>query len=96
LSFSFVFEGDFSSFLIKFLVACCSIKFRTTFFFPGSAFLKVFEPDDDLLSLEDLKEVFFSIENVFFPSLESDEISIFLDTPVEMVKVFFFILLVYH
>ena len=49
----------------------------------------MFEPDDDLLSLEDLKEVFFSIENVFFPSLESDEISIFLDTPVEMVKVFF-------
>ena len=43
----------------------------------------------NFLSLVDLKGVFFSIEKVFLPSREIDEISIFLDIFVEIVKVFF-------
>jgi len=60
------------------LVACCSIKFLTILFFTGSVLLKDPGADDDLLSLEDLKGGFFSIENVFFPSREIDEISKYL------------------
>ena len=95
-SFNFVFEGPFSSFLTKFFVACCSTNFLTTFFFIVVGFLKVLVAGLDLLSLVDLNEVFFSIEKVFFPSLERDERSIFLVTFVEIVNVFFFILLVFH
>tara|TARA_B110000261_G_scaffold162662_1_gene206760 strand:+ start:434 stop:793 length:360 start_codon:yes stop_codon:yes gene_type:complete len=89
-SFNFVFEAPFSSFLTKFFVACCSTNFLTTFFFIFSGFLNVAELVLVLLSLEGLKGLFFSIENVFLPSLEREEISIFLVTPVEIDKVFFF------
>jgi hypothetical protein len=72
------------------------MKFLTTFFLIGSFLLRDPGAETDLLSLEGLKEVFFSIENVFFPSREIDEISIFLETPVEIVKVFFFVILIRH
>jgi len=88
-SFNFVFEGPFSSFLTKFLVACCSTNFLTTFFFIVVGFLNVLELELDLLSLVDLNGGFFSIAKVFFPSLEREERSIFLDTFDEVVNVFF-------
>ena len=72
------------------------MNFLTTVFLAGSDFLKTPGLMFDLLSLEDLKGAFFSIEKVFFPSLESDERSIFLDGLAEIVKVFFFFLLIYH
>jgi len=76
--------------LIKFFVACCSINFLTIVFLAGSGFLKIPGLLFNLLSLEDLKGIFFSIEKVFFPSLLRVERSIFLGTFVEIVKVFFF------
>ena len=95
-SFNFDLEGALSSFLIKFFVACCSINFLTTVFFVGSGFLKVTGLVFILLSFEDLKGVFFSIEKVFFPSLAKDERSIFFVVLVEIVKVLFFFFFIFH
>jgi len=84
-SFNFVLEGVFESFLIKFFVACCSINFLTVVFLTGSVFLKFPGLTFDLLSREGLKGVFFSIANVFFPTLVREERLIFFYLFVEIV-----------
>ena len=88
-NFNLVLEGFFSSFLIKFFVACCSTNFLTKLLLNASGFLKPPAVLLGLLSRDDLKGVFFSIEKVFFPSLDKDDRSIFFDMPVDIVKVFF-------
>ena len=60
------------------------------FFFTVVGFLNELDPGLGLLTLAALKGGFFSIEKVFFPSLERDERSIFLVTLVEIVNVFFY------
>ena len=80
------------SFLIKSLVACCSINFLAKFFFFFSGCELTPGVDVDLLNgLFDLKGFFFSTEKDFLPEVEIEEVSIFFFKPEEIVSVFFYL-----
>ena len=92
LSFSLLFPAGLLSFLIKSLVACCSINLRAKFFFLISEFIFIFGEDGVLLNvLLALKGFFFSTEKDFLPEVEIEEVSIFFFRFEEIVSVFFYL-----
>ena len=75
LSFNLLFPAGLLSFLIKSLVACCSMNFLAKFFFFVSILLL---GDDDFINdLLGLKGFFFSTEKDFLPEDAIELVSIF-------------------
>ena len=90
LSLSLLFPAGLLSFLIKSLVACCSINLRAKFFFLVSGLKLVLGFDGALLNdLFDLKGFFFSTEKDFLPEVEIVDVTNFYFRLEEIVSVLF-------
>ena len=89
-NFNLLFPAGLFSFLIKSLVACCSINFRVKFFFFKSLLRSVLGTGLTLLKfLLGLNGFFLFTENDFLPDVEIALVSIFFFKLDEIVSVFF-------
>ena len=89
-NFNLLFPAGLFSFLIKSLVACCSINFLAKFFFFTSGILLLFVKEGLLNDLFVRKGFFFSTEKDFLPEVAIDVVSIFFFKLDEIVSVFFY------
>ena len=91
-SFNLLLPAGLLSFLIKSLVACCSINFLAKFFFFASGLLFTTGPGKGLFKdLLDLNGFFFSTEKDFLPDEVIEVVSIFFFKLEEIVSVFFYL-----